>query len=486
MSQEAGPLALGVDAGSSGCKTVLVDGTGTVVASSSQRYPTRRLAGGVVEQDPSDWLSAFQSSVREVTSVIDGRRVQAIGVTAPAHNAVLLGADDQPIAPVILWSDRRCTGIAEEQRTQWGEELLRRALVDLSHCWTLPQLAWSRANRPDVWSRTRRLLFGKDYVVHALTGAYCTDASDAAGTAFYDQRASGWMTDLLDDIGVPLDWLPEVRPATDVVGGLQPSIAAQCGLVAGTPVVMGVTDTAAELVSLGALKPCDGLVKIATTGTVVIVGRHAEGRPGVISYPHPEPGLWYSLAATNSAGASLAWLCSLFGDPLVAGDSRPELAESVPAGADGLVFLPYIDGARSDRNMEFGAFVGLNAAHGQEHLFRALLEGVAFSLAECWEYLGGTSPMPDRPFLTGGGLRNPVWVGIVLAVLDRPGRRVPAGEPATGVARLAGKGTGMSIAPPQAYEIDKPGEEVVEKLAEARTRYRQVEEALRRCPLGTR
>lgn len=476
--RRTGSLVLGVDVGSSGCKTVLVDQAGQVVASAARTYPTRRLPSGLVEQDPSCWLDAFVGSVREVTAA-DGLTVQAIGVTAPAHNAVLLDADDRPTAPVILWSDSRCAAVAHQQRRCWGKELLDRALVDLTHCWTLPQLAWTRANRPDVWARTRRLLFGKDYLVHELTGAYCTDPSDAAGTALFDQRARGWMADLLDDVGVPYNWLPEVRAATDVIGGLRASLAARCGLVAGTPVVMGATDTAAELVALGAVRPGDGLVKIATTGTVVTVGSAVEGRPGVIVYPHPEAGLWYSLAATNSAGASLAWFCSLFPDPLVPDDAQLEQARSVPTGADGLVFVPHIDGARSDGGLDFGAFVGLSAAHRREHLIRAVLEGVAFSLAECWDYLARSSQMPSSPFLTGGGLRNALWASIVLGVLNRPGRRVPGGEPATGVARLAACGIGITIGRPPSDQVIQPSHEIVDGLSAARARYQGVEKALR-------
>jgi xylulokinase len=478
-----GRLVLGVDAGTSGCKTVLLDESGEIVAADTCHYPTFRAPGGVVEQDPADWLKAFSVSVRTVMAGVPARQVGAIGVTAPAHNAVLMDAAGQPTAPVILWSDRRCAQVVQQQRHDWGEQLLARALVDLGCGWTLPQLAWSRANRPDAWRRTRGFLIGKDYLVHALTGRYGTDPSDAAGTAFYDPVARGWMTDLLDDAGIPPDWAPAIRPATDVVGGLLSSVAGRCGLRPGTPVVTGATDTAAELVSLGAVRPGDGLVKVATTGTVVVVEPEPRGRPGVLVYPHPEPGRWYALSAANSAGASLAWLWSVFSGTSVTPEAQFDEATPVSVGADGLVFLPNLDGSRSGGSPEFGAFVGLSAAHRREHLIRAVLEGVAFALADCWDRLGARSPMPERPFLTGGGLRNPTWAGIVLGVLGRSGRRVAGGEPATGAARLAAEGTGIDISAPAAHEVQCPAAATVRDLSEARARFRKVEQALRTASL---
>ncbi len=403
----------------------------------------------------------------------------AVGVTAPAHNAVLLDSEGDPLAPVVLWCDRRCMDIAREQRRAWGEELLHRALVDLTHCWTLPQLTWVRQARPDLWSRTRRVLLGKDYLVYAITGAACTDATDAAGTAFYDPIRGEWLESVLTGAGIAPSLLPEVRPSTDIAGALSGAIAQQCGLTAGTPVVVGATDTAAELVSLGDLGPGDGLVKIATTGTVVVV--HSEPAPGygVLVYPHPDGRNWYTLAATNSAAAALDWFASVTSGGCASEDLPFEAAENLAPGAGGVVFIPNLDGSRTGEGAEFGAFIGLSAGHRQKHLLRAVLEGVAYSLADSWDRLRRLGPVPSAPFLTGGGLRNESWARIVLGTLDRDGRRVKYGEPASGAARLAAQGIGVSVEAPLSQLVSKPGPDAIAGLAEARRRYQRFERLLR-------
>lgn len=449
------PAFVGVDAGTSGCKAVLCAGDGRVLASAARSYEAHRGTDGSVVQDARDWVAAVSATVREVVAQAEGVRVEALGLTAPAHNAVLVGEDAEPLAPVLLWSDARPHAVAEELRTAFGAEFFERTLVRLGPAWTLPQLVWLQRACPDVWARTRRVLVGKDYLRYVLTGVAATDPSDAAGTALYDQSAGTWWAELCTEAGIAEGLLPPVRRPTELAGGLDRAWADATGLAEGTPVAVGATDTAAELVSVGATEPGAGLVKIASTGTVVQVVDGPRSDPRLLCYPHPEPGRWYLIAATNTAATAHAWLCRQLGrlDHPV---ERPlgglvEAAETearrAPPGSGGLLFLPFLEGERTpywDPRLR-GAFLGLSSSHGVAHLSRAVLEGVALGLRGCRDLLADLGHRLDAPALTGGGARSALWRSILTSALGQQGRVVTPHGPALGAAMLAASALGAPL-----------------------------------------
>lgn len=437
------PFTIGIDTGTSGCKAVLLDARAHVIASSWRPYPTRRRTDGEVTQDPDDWMRATGITIRECVRAAEGRAIEGIGVTAPAHVAVLVDGDGQPLTRSLLAFDARPASIARRLRESYGEGFFETTLVELTEGWTLPQLAWLHSERPELWSRIRCFLLEKDYVVFRLTGAIGTDPSDAAGTAMLDRTSGEWALDLCADVGLAADQLPPIRPATDHAGGLSRDWARRTGLKTGTPVVVGATDTAAELVSVGATCPGRSLVKVASTGTVVAVSAEPHPDRRVLTYPHTTPGLWYTVAATSTAATAYHWLRSLIaGDPE---NSRfatmNRLAGRVPAGAEGVLFLPFLDGERSpfwDRDLR-AAFLGVSAAHRRGHFCRAVLEGVAYSLRCCQDILLRLGLEIELPDFTGGGLRSGLWRTIVASALDREGTLPAPQGPAVGAALLAAR-----------------------------------------------
>lgn len=428
---------IGVDAGSSGCKAVLLE-RGRVAASAFAAYPTSRTSAGAATQDAEAWLRAVATTVRRCARSARGP-VLGLGLTAPAHNAVLVEADGRPRAPVILWCDARPTETASELRAAYGEAFVRRTHVRLDATWTLPQLVWLRRQEPGLFEGVENILVGKDYLRYRLTGIAATDPSDAQGTGVYDPGRGAWLTDVAEEHGL-LDLLPPILPATAPGGKLVRSAARSLGLRPGTPVVVGATDTAAELVSVDAVHAGDALVKVATTGTVVAVSDRPSGADHLLTYPHPLAG-WYAVAATSSAASAYQWLRAATGNR-VSEARMDRLAAAVPPGAEGLMFLPYLEGERTphwDRDLR-GAFLGLAALHGQGHLCRAVLEGVAFSLRSCLEAQLDAGAALDEIRLTGGGLASPLWRSIVVAALGREAARWAPQGPALGSAVLAALG----------------------------------------------
>lgn len=447
-------VLIGVDVGTSGCKAVVVDGDGRVVAGASATYPTRRGIDGEVSQDANDWLMAVRSTVRDCLSKLDGPRVAAMSVTAPAHYAVLCDDEGEPLHRVLLSSDGRPGPVAEELRDRLGERFFALTGERLTAGWTFAQLVWLRRTEPALWPRLRTVLVGKDYVRFKLTGDVGTDRSDAAGTALYDQDRAEWSPELCVEAGIETAMLPPIQPSTAIGGRLTGAWARLLGLPAGTPVAVGATDTAAELVSVGAVEPGDALVKIASTGTVVGVTERLQPHPALLAYPHAVPERWYAVAATSTAATAFMWLRELLfgGDrPSFADAYRrmDEMAGRVPPGSNGLLYLPFLEGERSpywDEDLR-AAFLGLSSSHTRDHLCRAVLEGVALSLRACREAMTQAGISVEHPVYAGGGMASTVWRTILASVLGLEGTLAEPHGPAVGAAYLAAASIGVPPAP---------------------------------------
>jgi xylulokinase len=446
-----GNVLIGIDVGTSGCKSVVLTGRGRIVTSASRSYPTRRGLDGEVTQDSEDWLSAVRHTVRACLRGIDADDVVALGITAPAHYAVLCDGHGQPLNRVLLASDGRPEAVAEALRARIGDRFFEVTGQRLTAGWTFPQLVWFRRTHPDVWPRVRTVLVGKDYVRFRLTGEAATDASDAAGTALFDQDAGVWSAELCREADLDPSVLPPIKPATSEGGRLTSEWAGILGLRAGTPVAVGATDTAAELVSVGAIDAGDSIVKIASTGTVVGVTDRPRRHPALLAYPHAISGRWYTAAATNTAATAFTWLRhTLFGDDGLsfrdAYRRMDAMARRVPPGANGLLFLPFLEGERSpywDRDLR-AALIGMASSHTRQHVCRAVLEGVALSLRACRDTMAQAGVPLERPVFAGGGTASTVWRTILASVLGIDGQLAEPQGPAVGAAYLAAAAVGVA------------------------------------------
>jgi xylulokinase len=443
MGAERG-VTIGVDVGTSACKAIALAADGAVLHAAHATYPTRRTSEGEVSQRPDDWLGAVRSTLRSCASHLQGHEVTALGITAPAHAAVLADAGGQALGDSLLAFDSRPSRAADELRSRYGRELATRTFVELSAGWTLAQMAWRREHTDIPWARVRWLLTQKDWIRFRLTGTVLMDVTDAAGTAMVDQLTGQWLEDVCADIGFQPEQLPPIVPSTAEAGRLTREWARTTNLPAGLPVVAGATDTAAELVSVDALSVDSSLVKIASTGTVVAVSSQPVVDHRLLTYPHAVPGLWYTLAATNTATVAYQWLretafSSLGGRRNATYDEIDSLASRVPPGCDGLLFLPYLSGERTplwDPHLR-GAFLGLSVVHRRGHLARAVLEGVALSLRNCRDLLRQAGFAIEEPFLGGGGTSSLLWRRILVSVLGGPAILAVPHGPALGASILA-------------------------------------------------
>jgi xylulokinase len=445
-------LLIGVDAGTSSCKATLIDAQGQVLASASQAYTTVYPKPGWAEQDPDAWYRALVHAVRHCVSAagVSARDVSALSVCGPAHNVVLLDRDDRVLQPVILWSDARSAPQAGWLGSNHGSSIFNITYQAVNPGWSLSQLLWVRQNQPDIWRQIHRVVIGKDYLSYRLTGAWGTDPYDATGTQIHDVRAGQWSPLICDLLGLPPSKLPPIGAATSVTGNLTTTAARETGLTVGTVVAVGSGDSAVEALAAGAMVPGHCIIKLGTAGNVNVVTAEPRPHPRTLTYPHVIPGLWMTILATNAGAAAADWFAHAFDlrastSPALDLLLLEQMAAAAPAGSEGLIFHPYLQGERSpywDPNLR-GGFIGITIRHRQEHFARAILEGVAFSLRDCLGLLRELGIPVSTMHLMGGGARGAVWPQIMADALAAELTVSEPGVTSIGAAMVAGVAAGL-------------------------------------------
>jgi len=415
---------LGIDVGSGSVKVMLTDSHGEPSGVASSGYETCYPQQGHVEQNSDDWYGATCIAVREVIhkSQIAAAHVMGIGLSGTSHIPSMLDEKFQLVRPAILWSDIRSDAQVRRLTDEFGEFIAERTQNSVNCTWSLPQLAWVREHEPEVFSRIRHVFFSKDYLAYRLTGELMADYSSAVSSLMVNTDSLDWNHDLLNLAGLRPESVPAIQSSTTVVGGLTLSAASDLGLRAGTPVVSGMLDSAAELIGVGATDTSVAVIRLGTAGGVMALTSGPEWRKGCMLYPHPVRPLWYYQAGTNAATTSLQWVLRLLGmDTVDAGyDDVDNLVGQVPAGVDGLLFHPYLLGERAPywSSRIRGGFSGVTINHGRPAFLRAVQEGVAFSLRDCAELLNWDAVSDIR--LCGGGAKSLAWCQIIADVLGLP------------------------------------------------------------------
>lgn len=445
---------LGVDIGSGSVKLTLLGRDGTIAGTADCEYPTSYPSVGWCEQDGEDWCRAFATAL---TSLLDRTGVEAAAIRAVApdaatHTAVLLDEACTPIRPAILWTDQRSREQVEALKADHLDLIRAQTLNTPTTIWTLPQLMWLRQHEPDSWARVRHILFAKDYLRYRLTGVLATDTIDAAGSMFYDVVAQGWSEELCALGGIDPAWLPPLHRPEQEAGTVTARAAREFGLAPGTRVFTGTTDTVMEVLAAGSVAPGHATVKLATAGRICVITDHRLDSPFVFNYRHVVDGLWYPGTGTASCANSYRWYRDTLGRESF--DRLNQPAALVPAGCEGLMFHPYLNGELTPYNDPDlrGSYTGISAAHTAAHFTRATLEGVAFSLRDCLSTLNDLGVTMDRVRIIGGGAKGELWRQIVADVLDLELEKAAVDDSSFGSAMLAGVGLGWFDSYAQAAE----------------------------------
>jgi xylulokinase len=415
-------VLVGLDVGTTGAKAIAISPEGELLATAEEDYSLSTPRPGWAEQDPEDWWRASQSALARL-----GHEPAAIGLSGQMHGLVALDGADRVLRPAILWNDQRTAQECAEIEERIGLERLiqltgNRALTGF----TAPKLLWVRRYEPEVYARIEHVLLPKDYVRLRLTGERATDAADASGTLLFEVPKRRWSEEVLEALEIPSAWLPEAYESPDVPGA------------------PGAGDQAAAALGVGVDRPGPLSIVLGTSGVVfaALPGFAADEQARAHAFCHAVPGGWHAMGVMLSAAGSLRWLRDLMGGTY---DELTAEAERWPPGAEGLTFLPYLQGERTphaDPNAR-GAFVGLTLRHDRGAHVRAVLEGVAYGLRDSLELLRGLGVEAHVGRASGGGARSDLWLRIVASVLDVPLERPVVEEgSAFGAALLAGVSAG--------------------------------------------
>ncbi|HYR49117.1 MAG TPA: xylulokinase [Candidatus Eisenbacteria bacterium] len=435
-------MLIGLDIGTSGARALAVSESGDVIAAAAQDYPLLTPRPGWTEQNPEDWWQASRKVLAEVAKAVNGK-VAGIGLTGQMHGAVFLDANDRVIRPALLWNDQRTAAQCAEITERVGRErLLAIAGNPALTGFQAPKLLWLREVEPEHYRRIAHVLLPKDFIRLRLAGEYATDASDASGTLLLDLRRRSWSAEILDALELPREWLPAVYEGPEEAGRLRADVAADLGLPAGVPIAAGGGDNAAAAVGCGIVEEGLASSSIGTSGVLFAYTPQFTPDPSgrLHAFCHAVPGAYHLMGVTLSAGGSLNWWRQVLGEQHEY-DALIELAEGAPVGSEGLLFLPYLSGERTPHldPSARGAFFGLTARHRLNHLTRAVMEGVTYSLADCLQLMLDLGVEVNQVRAIGGGARSRLWRQMQADVFGMPVHRTTVDEgPAYGAALLAG------------------------------------------------
>jgi xylulokinase len=445
---------LGIDVGTGGTRALIMSADGRIVGSATEQHEAFASPQiGWAEQQPEDWWRAAGIAVRKALAQtsLSGRHVACVGFSGQMHGAVMLDAADEVVRPALIWCDVR----TEKQCRDLTEKIGADKLIQLT-CnpalpnFTVTKFLWVRENEPQNWQRVRSAMLPKDYVRFRLTGERAIDMADASGTLLLDVAKRRWSAEVLQAAELDKSLLPSLHESPDVCAKVSAAGAEATGLAAGTPVVAGAGDQAAGATGMGIVKPGAVSATIGTSGVVfAATDRPAlDPRGRLHTFCHAVPGRWHVMGVTQAAGLSLRWFrdrlanlsCKDGVDPY---EFLTAEASTVPPGADGLLWAPYLMGERTphlDPDAR-GALVGLTASHTRAHIVRAILEGVAFSLKDTFTIFDEMNVPVKNIRLGGGGARSDLWRQIQADVYGHGVELVEAEEGAAyGAAILAGVG----------------------------------------------
>lgn len=441
---------MGIDVSTTATKAVLIDEEGTVAAVGVGEYNYETPHPLWSEQDPALWWVAAKEAIGSAlkSAGIQGSEIVSIGLTGQMHGLVLLDSDSQVLRPAILWNDQRTAAECDEIRERVGRErLISITGNDALTGFTAPKILWVRNHEPDVYARVAQILLPKDYLRYHLTGEFATDKAGAGGTSLIDLATRDWSNEILTALDIDPALLPETHEGPAVTGRITAAASEATGLAAGTPVVAGGGDQAANAVGTGAVLEGIFSLSLGTSGVVFVTtdGPRFDPEGRLHAFPHAVPDRWHLMGVMLSAAGSLRWFRDVF-TPGTGFGELTDRAATIEAGAEGLTFLPYLTGERTPHPdpLARGGFIGLSVRHDLDHLTRAVLEGVSFGLKDGFDLMvEAGAERPDEIRASGGGIQSPLWRQILADVLGA--QIVPVATPegaAYGAGMLASVGVG--------------------------------------------
>lgn len=452
------------DLGTTGDKAVLFDvEAGRIVGNAFASYDTYYPAATWAEQDPRDWWRAFCMATREVLTrnAVPPQDIAVLAFAGQMMGCLPVAENGAPLRKAIIWADQRATSEARGLVERLGlEKVYRITGHRVGPAYSAPKFMWLKTHEPRIYEKVHKFLQAKDFIVHKLTGRWVTDYSDACGTGLLDIRSRDWSEEILAAVGIPRELLPDPVPSIAVVGEVGKEAAEEAGLAPGTPVVIGGGDGVCATAGAGVIQPGIGHVYLGSSAWVAGASKEPVFDPKMrtFTWPHLDPNLYSPNGTMHNAGASLDWAGECFGSlekrvadwlEVTLHDLMEWEAERIPAGSEGLIFLPYLMGERSPHwnpNAR-GVFFGITRKHRKAHFVRAVYEGVSLNLRTIFLALKELGVKFTEVRLIGGGAKSRLWTQILADTLGTTIRVVQAPLEATALGAAMAGAVGVELVP---------------------------------------
>lgn len=475
-------IYIGIDLGTSAVKLLAMDEKGVIQKVVTKEYPLYFPHPGWSEQNPADWYEQTMEGLKELISGIDASKVAGIGAGGQMHGLVALDEKDQVVRPAILWNDGRTGKQTDYLNKVVGKEQLSKYTANIAFAgFTAPKILWMKENEPELFARTAKIMLPKDYINYRLSGAFCTDYSDASGMLLLDVEHKCWSEQMMEICGIRREQLPRLYESYEVVGTLRPELAAFLGLSPEVKLVAGAGDNAAAAVGTGTVGEGRCNISLGTSGTIFISSRNfgVDDNNALHSFDHAD-GYYHLMGCMLSAASCNKWWMD---EILRTKDYAKEQEKIEKLGENHVFFLPYLMGERSPHNDPDARamFVGMTMDTTREDMTQAVLEGVIFGLRDSLEVARKLGIQVDRTKICGGGAKSPLWKKMTANILNMEVDVIETEEgPGYGGAILAAVGCGEFTDVEQAagqlvkvVDTVKPEPELVSKYEEKYQRFRK-------------
>ncbi len=438
---------IGMDIGTSSTKAVLFDTLGNIIGQASYEYDIISLKNGYAEQNPLDWKNASIRVLKDMTKLRPAKEIKGIGLSGQMHGLVLLDKYDNILDNAIIWCDNRTQEEVEDLKKFGTERLKEITGNDAMPAFTLAKLLWVKKNKKDIYQKIDKIMLPKDYIRYVLTHEFKTEYSDASGMQMMDIRSGKYSCELLNYFGIEEKILPKIVESQDITGTITSKIASDTGLLETTFVVGGASDQAASALGNGIVDDKKISITLGSSGVVFQALNELNIKNNGLQYfRHAIKNTYHTMAVTNGCGNSLKWykdnLCEFEilkakEEGISTYDYLTKNIDNIPAGSNGLIFLPYIMGERTPHldPAALGVFVGLRGNTSKDMMTKAIIEGISYSMKDCFNLL---DIKPQKVLISGGGARNIKWIRILASMLNVEVSRTKSVEAGSlGVAILA-------------------------------------------------
>lgn len=422
---------LGADIGTTSLKAAVFDETGKIIKSATKDY-TLIVSGDKVEFPAEDYFKLFLEAYNEITEDLE---ISSLSVDTQCETIILTDEEGTPLRNAIVWLDNRAAKEADEIKAKFGNKKVYEVTgqPEITATWPAAKLLWVKKNEPQIFTKTKKVLLLEDYILYRLTGNFVTEETLQSSTIYFDIHNKCWWGEMLDFIGISTDVFPKVEKSATVIGEYK-----------GTKVVTGAIDQIAGAIGAGVIS---SNIISEMTGTTMVVFSPCENVPeynpnSIVPCHINYDGKYCLLSWTPTAGIALKWFKNNFCENF-SFKELDDIAEKVPAGSDGLTFLPFLCGSTMPKyNPDArGAFLGLTMEHTRAHFVRSVLESVACLLKENLDYLGVDC---DEIRSMGGGATSPLWLQMKADITQKRIVTLENNETAClGSAFLAGLGAGI-------------------------------------------